>query len=84
LPCDRVTNVTSSRQVLPVNRFAEPADFVDFFKTNYGPTITVYRAIAEDPDRVAALDRDLTDLARRFHHDGVMPREYLLVTARRR
>lgn len=32
---------------------------------NYGPTIAVYRAIADDAGRTAELDRDLTDLARR-------------------
>ena len=40
-------------------------------------------AIADDPERVAALDRDLADLASR--HDvggGAMDWEYLLLTAR--
>ena len=66
---------------------ATPAAFRDFFKAHYGPTIAVYRGIADDPARVAALDEELLDLARRFDHgaDGrtVMEWEYLLVTARR-
>lgn len=35
------------------------AAFRDYFKTYYGPTITAYRGIAEDTDKVAALDADL-------------------------
>ena len=61
-----------------------PEAFRDFFKTNYGPTIAVYRNLGFDTERVAALDQDLVDLARRFGaDDGVMRWEYLLVTARR-
>jgi len=84
---DRVTDVRSQRDVLRVDRFDGPEDFVDYFKANYGPTIAVYKAVADDPDRVTALDRDLTDLARRFDvGDGsfVMDWEYLLLTAHER
>jgi hypothetical protein len=52
-------------------------------KANYGPTIAVYRFIADDPEKIAALDADLAALGERFLHDGVMGWEYLLVTARR-
>ena len=81
---DRVTSVDARVQNLTVDRFATPEQFRDFFKACYGPTIAVYRNIADDAERVAALDRELADLARR--HDqggGVMDWEYLLVTARR-
>ena len=74
------------QQDLVVDDFATPEEFRDFFKTNYGPTIAVYRAIADDADKVAALDRDLVALAERFDRgDGhtVLDWEYLLVTARR-
>ncbi|QCQ93307.1 class I SAM-dependent methyltransferase [Rhodococcus sp. SGAir0479] len=84
---DRVTDVRSQRDVLRVDRFDGPEDFVDYFKANYGPTIAVYKAVADDADRVTALDRDLTDLARRFDvGDGsfVMDWEYLLLTAHER
>lgn len=70
-----------------VDRFGVPEAFRDYFKACYGPTITVYRAIAEDPDRVAALDQDLTDLVERHDHGTeatVMDWEYLLLTARKR
>ena len=44
--------------------FDRPEDFRDFFKRAYGPTIVTYRGIADDPDRVAALDAALVELAR--------------------
>lgn len=83
---DRVEDVTVLRQSVTVDRFPTPEAFRDFFKANYGPTIAAYRAVAPEPDRAAALDRDLADLARR-HDRGqattVMDWEYLLLTARR-
>ncbi|MBO7937709.1 class I SAM-dependent methyltransferase [Streptomyces antibioticus] len=80
---DRVTGVDARRQALHVDQFAGPEDFRDFFKSSYGPTIAVYRAIADDPEKVAALDAALVDLAARHLEDGAMDWEYLLVTADR-
>jgi ubiquinone/menaquinone biosynthesis C-methylase UbiE len=83
---DRVENFTARQQDLVVDQFATPEEFRDFFKANYGPTIAVYKAIADDADKVAALDRDLVALAERFDRgDGytVLDWEYLLVTAQR-
>jgi SAM-dependent methyltransferase len=84
---DRVTDVVARRQTLQVDHFERPEDFRDYFKAFYGPTIAVYRAIADDRERVSALDADLADLARRFDRGTggtVMDWEYLLLTARRR
>ncbi|WP_241384546.1 class I SAM-dependent methyltransferase [Rhodococcus sp. CH91] len=81
---DRVSDLAVHTAKLRVDRFETGADFRDFFKAAYGPTIAVYRNIADDENRVAALDRDLLELARRFDlGGGVMDWEYLLVTARR-
>src|SRR6478672_5648107 len=77
---DRVSDVEVRRQRLRVDHFATPEEFRDYFKARYGPTISTYRAIAGDPERVAALDHDLAELARR---EPVTEWEYLLVTARR-
>ncbi|MFD0351585.1 hypothetical protein ACFQ0M_47050 [Kitasatospora aburaviensis] len=66
-----------------VDRFGRPEDFREYFKTSYGPTIATYRFISEDPERVAALDAVLDDLAARHLDDGAMDWEYLLVTAHR-
>lgn len=84
---DRATVVRAVQQDLAVDQFATPQEFLDFFKANYGPTIAAYRFIADDPDRVAALDADLLALAERFDRgtDGrlVFDWEYLLLTATR-
>jgi SAM-dependent methyltransferase len=88
---DQVTDVRARRQSVSVGLFGCPEDFRDYFKARYGPTIAAYRAIGADPERTAALDSDLADLARR--HDRrtvsgpgrtVMEWEYLLLTARKR
>ncbi|MEG8279302.1 class I SAM-dependent methyltransferase [Streptomyces sp. AHA2] len=85
---DRVTDVRAERRTVRVDRFATPEAFRDYFKERYGPTISVYRNIAGEPDRAAALDRDLVALARdgdlSAGQDGtVLEWEYLLFTARR-
>jgi SAM-dependent methyltransferase len=84
---DRVRDVVVRRQSLTVDEFGAPEDFRDYFKSNYGPTIAVYRAIASEPERVAALDRELAELARRNdrgERSTVMDWEYLVLTARKR
>ncbi|HYJ76134.1 MAG TPA: class I SAM-dependent methyltransferase [Kineosporiaceae bacterium] len=84
---DRVTDLRATRRPLTVDRFTAPEEFRDFFKATYGPTIAAFRGLADDPERAAALDAELADLAREFRseRDGrpVMDWEYLLVTARR-
>jgi ubiquinone/menaquinone biosynthesis C-methylase UbiE len=83
---DQVTNLTAQRSTVTVDKFTSPEDFRDYFKARYGPTIAAYRSIAEDPQRTAALDRDLADLARRHNRGSatmIMEWEYLLITARK-
>ncbi|MEW2630695.1 methyltransferase domain-containing protein [Streptomyces sp. NPDC048389] len=83
---DRVADVEASRATVEVDRFKRPEAFRDYFKTAYGPTIAIYRSIADSPDRVAELDRSLVELARQ-HGCGsgrsTMEWEYLLLTCRR-
>jgi SAM-dependent methyltransferase len=86
---DRVTDVATHRQTVTVDQFAGPEAFRDYFKARYGPTVAAYRGIAGQPDRVAALDRDLSELAQRHDHGTgtgttIMDWEYLLLTARKR
>jgi ubiquinone/menaquinone biosynthesis C-methylase UbiE len=81
---DRITDITAHRQMLHVDRFATAEAFRDYFKTYYGPTIATYRNIADRPEAVEALDRELVELGRR--HDlgaGAMDWEYLLFTGRK-
>jgi SAM-dependent methyltransferase len=83
---DRIEQVQTATQTLRVTHFASPEAFRDYFKSNYGPTISAYRFIADDPDRVAALDHDLAELGRRFDvgtDSFVLDWEYLLFTARK-
>ena len=87
---DRVTDVTATRKTVRIDLFRRPADFRDYFKACYGPTIVAYRNIADDPTKVAqldaALDHDLAALAARYDRGNgsiVMDWEYLLFTARR-
>ncbi|WP_086564327.1 class I SAM-dependent methyltransferase [Streptomyces africanus] len=82
---DRVTDVRAERRTVRVDRFETPEAFRDYFKERYGPTITVYKSIAGDPERTAALDRELADLARGGAPGAgdVREWEYLLFTARR-
>jgi ubiquinone/menaquinone biosynthesis C-methylase UbiE len=82
----RVTDLRAERRMLPVTAFPSPQAFRDFFKRTYGPTIAVYRSIADDAAKVEALDRELVDLAVRFgltDRTGATAWEYLLVTATR-
>jgi hypothetical protein len=85
---ETVTDVQAHRETLPVTLFPQPTDFREYFKARYGPVAAVYRAIADDLGKVAALDQDLTELAVRFTRttpDGPqMDWEYLLLTARKR
>ena len=73
----------SRKQMVTVDRFANPEHFRDFFKANFGPVVGVYRGIGEDLERTAALDRELSSLAERHARgtaDGIeMDWEYLLV-----
>jgi ubiquinone/menaquinone biosynthesis C-methylase UbiE len=79
---DAVTNLRAERKTLRVDRFASAAEFREFFASFYGPTISAYRNIADDPERIATLDKALVDLADRFGAaTGTMEWEYLLVVA---
>jgi ubiquinone/menaquinone biosynthesis C-methylase UbiE len=85
---DRVSDLTMRRQTVTLDRCAEPAEFRDYWKRNYGPTIAAYKFNADKSDQADALDRDflsfLTNTRQesggRAHWDA----EYLLVTATKR
>ncbi|WP_124711713.1 class I SAM-dependent methyltransferase [Mycolicibacterium nivoides] len=78
---DRVGELTCERRELDVDAFTDGAAFRDHFKANYGPTISAYRAIAADADRVAALDAEIAALGDRFLTGSTMRWEYLLTLA---
>jgi len=78
--------VTMQRRAVTIDHFSTPEDFRDYFKAHYGPVVATYRHLADEPDRTASLDRDLSDLAGR-HALGAAPMrmewEYLLAIARK-
>ncbi len=81
---DRAHIDISERKMVSVTRFATPEEFCNYFKTYYGPTVATYRALADDPERIAGLDEALANLARRFDIGPgrlVMEWEYLLISA---
>jgi SAM-dependent methyltransferase len=82
----QVTDLRAERRVVRVDRFHSPEEFVDYFKSHYGPTISVYTFIGEDAEKAAALDADLRALVTRFSAgtgSTAVDWEYLLVTAKR-
>ena len=87
--CSQIASPTLWRAGRPPPSTAShrPTEFRDYFKANYGPTIAVYNSLTGQPDRIAALDRDLVELSERFDRGSgttVMDWEYLLLTARKR
>jgi ubiquinone/menaquinone biosynthesis C-methylase UbiE len=83
---DRVESLSSRRQAVEIP-FATGAEFRDYFKQRYGPTIAVYQYLGTDAERAAELDRALAELAEQHLAAAgatTMSWEYLLVTAVRR
>ena len=85
---EKITDVHTRKKHLTVRSFHQPADFVRYFKSHYGPIISVYKSLGEDHDKVKALDEALTGLADSFgdaHGDTPfqMEWEYLLFTAKK-
>ncbi|MDT5210545.1 MAG: hypothetical protein QOF67_2960, partial [Mycobacterium sp.] len=81
---DGVTDVVMERRMLTVDHFADGAEFRDYFKAMYGPTIAVYRNIEGDADRVATLDADIARVGDSvLSASSSMEWEYLLLTARK-
>ncbi len=81
---DAVTDVVAECRTLTVDHFADGAEFRDYFKAVYGPTIAVYRNIEGDPDKVAALDAAIAQVGDSvLSASSTMEWEYLLLTARK-
>jgi 2-polyprenyl-6-hydroxyphenyl methylase/3-demethylubiquinone-9 3-methyltransferase len=85
---DGVRDLRFTRRIQVVDRFADPAAIVAYYREHFGPTITAYALVADDPERRALLDAALLDFATRMNlaADGEPARyefEYMLVVARR-
>jgi len=81
LLADRVERIEARRQSVAIP-FATGAEFRDYFKQRYGPTIAVYRNLGADAERATALDRALAELGdQNLAGTATMSWEYQLVTA---
>jgi len=84
---DGLDTLDTLRHDLVVDHFATPADLVRFYTEHFGPVIAVRSALAGEPARVDALDRDLLAFAEETDEggpDGALYRlEYLLAVGRR-
>jgi ubiquinone/menaquinone biosynthesis C-methylase UbiE len=86
---DRVESLEVRRERFLLGRFADPAGFRDYFKANHPMVVALYRDLADEPARVAALDRDLLEAATRARHGSVegahgYDTEFLVIVARKR
>ena len=71
-----------------VERSPDPEAYCAFFEETFGPLIAIRRSLAEEPERLAALDREFRELAVRANHGPAggpaeYPYEYLLVVGRK-
>ena len=64
-----------------------PREYCDLFKATFGPAVALYGLLADQPDRLAALDREFLEFAARANQGAPAGPaeyhyEYLLVVAR--
>jgi hypothetical protein len=80
---DRVERIQARRQSVAIP-FATSAEFRDYFKQRYGPTIAAYRNLGADAERATELDRALAELGEQnlvATGTTTMSWEYQLMTA---
>ena len=86
---DRVASIETLRERYVERSAGGPLAYRDLFKETFGPLVGLYAALADQPDRLAALERDFTDFAVRADEGppggpAEYPYEYLRVVARKR
>jgi ubiquinone/menaquinone biosynthesis C-methylase UbiE len=82
---DHVESLELTRETY-VERAESPDDYLELFKRTFGPVIAIYAALADEPERVAALDREFLEFATRSNRGtpggpAEYQYEYLLVVA---
>jgi ubiquinone/menaquinone biosynthesis C-methylase UbiE len=86
---DRVADLTVRRQKVRMDRCANPTEFREYWKRNYGPIIATYRFNEDQPERIEALDRDFLSFLTKWNEatepeQTAYDAEYLLVIATKR
>jgi SAM-dependent methyltransferase len=86
---DRVEWLQLRRERLLLHPFADPVEFLEYFKQNHPVMVWLYREAAAQPGRVGALDRELLDVVcgwMRRTGEGlrIINGEYLMIVARKR
>jgi hypothetical protein len=77
------------RGVQYTERARSPREYCDLFRETFGPVAALYASLDDQPERLAALDRDFLDFAMRANTGppggpAEYVYEYLLVVARKR
>ena len=72
-----------------VETAASPREYYDLFQRTFGPMVAIRASMADQPERVAALDREFFEFIARSNRGARegpvhIPYEYLLVVARKR
>jgi ubiquinone/menaquinone biosynthesis C-methylase UbiE len=85
---ERVESLEVSRDSY-VERAGSPEEYRELFKTSFGPVVATYAGLADEPERLAALDRDFLEFVIRSNQGPPggpteLSYEYLLVVARKR
>ena len=83
---DGVASLRCERRTYVERLPGGPGDYSAFFRETFGPLIVLREALSADPERLAALDRDLDAFAERSNAGPpggpfACPYEYLLVVA---
>jgi ubiquinone/menaquinone biosynthesis C-methylase UbiE len=86
---EAVTGLRFQRRTMVMDHRGDPADFREYWKRTYGPTIATYRYTASQPNPVDDLDRDFLNFLTTWNRAGTADRsvyhaEYLQVVARKR
>jgi SAM-dependent methyltransferase len=74
---DRVESLSFERRLYEPSPLAN----IEFVKAHHPLFVSLYRELAGDPERTAALDRELADVGRRWDGD---PQQLLVIVARKR
>lgn len=85
---NRVSSLDLTRKQYVERSPAGPDAYVELFKETFGPVVALYSLLAEEPERLAALDAEFHEFARRSNRGqpggpAEYPYEYLLLVARK-